>query len=132
MINDHQIKFWSQLIDRHVSEFVKCPLFPTNTDARMQFFITLRSCNQGREGAAMIPGDTAELCNPAHAFCRIKAPLSIRLFLIGRIFSQRFVCADSQAASMISIEARPNSPGEPFRALPRMASIKFCAGDWPG
>ena len=30
--------------------------------------------------------------------------------------------------SIISIEARPSSPGEPFRALPRMTSIKLSAG----
>jgi hypothetical protein len=40
--------------------------------------------------------------------------------------------ADAQAASIISMEARPKDPGDPFGAWPRMASIKFNAGDWLG
>ncbi len=72
--------------------------------------------------------------NQSYQSCvRIGDTINHRAFgCTARITSLRPFCADTHAASMISIEPRPRSPGEPFAALPRMTSIKVNAGDWPG
>src|SRR5690242_1527839 len=137
MINDNQVETGRELINRRVAEFVQAAFFPADSDAGVRFFIALTGGDQWRQGTAMVPRNARKPYGLAHASSRIAAVFCAWVFfernrLTSRIFSARLVWADSQAASMISIAARPSSPGEPFAALPRMASTKFRAGDWLG
>src|SRR5438067_487318 len=108
MVNHNKIKFARQLVNGQVAKFVQGAFFPADANARMRFLVALRGCHQRRERAAVVPRDAGELYRLAQALSRIAASLFTldvlsRRRLTARIVSQRFVCADSQAASMISI-----------------------------
>src|SRR5438552_16893482 len=111
MVNDNQIKFRRELVNRHMAKFVKGAFFPADANSGMRFLVALGGCYQRRERAAVVPREAGELNKLTQAPSRIAASfftpdvLSRRLWIL-RSFSQRFVCADSQAVSMISIEIR--------------------------
>src|SRR5690349_14088651 len=116
MIDYNEIKFTRQLVNGQVAKLIERSFIPSDRDAGACFLVALGCCDQRRKGATVVPSDASEQDRLAHAVSRTAADLRRPTFpsiepLISRIFSQRFVSADSQAASMISIELRPSSPG---------------------
>src|ERR1700729_2034250 len=100
MVNDYEVKFGRKSLNRRVAELIQGALFPADADVRMDFLVALRRGDQRRKGPAVVPRDAGELDWPAHAFSRTAAIFFMPAFwspviLTSRIFSQRFVCADS-------------------------------------
>ena len=118
MVNDDEVKLLRQHVNWRVAKLVQRALMPVDADAAMGLFVTLRGGNQRRQRATVIPCNAGKVDGLGHAAGR-------RMMLLPEL-------AEAHAASIISIEASPRSPGEPFGALPRMASKKFSAGDSPG
>src|SRR5258708_23504157 len=137
MVNDDEVEFLREHVHRRVAEFVERAFLPLDAHARMGFLVALRGGDERRKRAAVVPRDSGKMDGRTHAggvgtAARRPGDFSETFPILartGRIFSCRPVCADSHAASMISLAVRPSSPGEPLPARPRMPCIQLTARD---
>ena len=81
MVNDNQIKFGGQLVNRHVAEFVEGPFFPADANAGMRFLVALRGGNQGRKCAAVVPRNAGQLDGGPRVLWRPNGCLRVKCFL---------------------------------------------------
>ena len=117
VIDDQQVISLRKVGKAGMAEFVEGAFVPLDAYLRVQFLVPLRSGNQGRQGTAVIPGNSAQF-ESCHTHC------SVRLGI--RTFCPFF--AEMQAASTISIAATPSHAGERLQDGSTIESMRLMAG----
>ena len=60
MVDDDEIEFLRERVDRQVAEFVERTLFPADADVRMQLLVALGRGHERRQGTAVVPSDAGQ------------------------------------------------------------------------